>query len=409
MKAFRLRTAAAVLALAALPACGGKSADSGTGGGNGGCAGSGDIVIGVIAPQSGAVASLVGSFSQGAQQAASDINAKGGICGGRKLKVVTKDDGGPGGVDVSKDPQLAQQLVDQDHASGIVLVNDDDFKAAGSFLQSRHILTFGAFTGDDLDNPDNAVDTFSVAIPNSIERLQWKKYLLETKKVKRPAVLYETTTSYGRTQADAFCADAQAAGTPCVDRETVTLDTTDVTAQVGNMASKKADSILLEGFGIPVVRTVGTARAAGITGPILGTATTATSSNLVASFLSDQQRAGFAFVNNSTATLGEPRAATRLADELKQLGPITQPLFIPMFSYDSVRLMAKAWDQSGSLDADTASQAVEGFNIRVGDGTVYGHDAVYSNKHHIPQVEGWLSICAAVPLDTSGLAAPAPA
>lgn len=397
----RRLTAAAGVAVLAVTGCGGNSANSSGGGsGGGGCSGSGDIVVGVIAPQSGAVASIVGSFTNGAKQAAIDINAAGGVCGGRHITIVSKDNTG----DSTKDQSLAQQLVEQNGAKGVVMISDDDYANAGQYLQSKHVLDIGAYVSDALDDPANAIDTFSVAVPNKIEATLYSKFFFEKNHVKAPAVLYETVTAYGRTQGKSFCDAAQKNGTPCVDQETTTLDTTDVSAQIGNMKSKGADSILVEGFGIPVVKTIGTARAAGITGPILGTGTTATSVNLVAQFLPDQARQGYQFISYSAATKGNPAAATKLAAELKTLGPITEPLFVPMFSYDAVRLMAAGWKGANSLDGDDASAQIEKINEKAGT-NYFLHDVAYSDKHHEPQLDASAeTFCVATPLDDSGLA-----
>ncbi len=382
-----------------LSACGGNSTSV-----THGCSGTGDVVVGVIAPQTGAAHEIVGSFTTGAEQAATDVNAKGGVCGGRNLRIVIKDNQS----DFSNDAALAKQLVEQDHAAGVVLISDADFDSAGSYLQQKGVLTVGAFTGDKLDSPTTAKDTFSVAIPNKIEAKLWSAYLFKVKKVSRPAVLFETTSSFGQVQTDAFCADAQANNTPCVAREKTTLDTTDVSTQIADMKANNADSILLEGFGNPVVRTITTARAAGLNGPILGTGTAATSTGLVASLAPEAARQGYVYVNYRTASQGDPQAATSLAAELKQNNLISEPLFVPMFSHDAVELMAAGWNGAKSLNGDDASKFIETINHKVGDGTYTLHDAVYSADHHEPQVNGWLTLCVATPIDTNGLAAVSP-
>lgn len=397
----RFAAAAAATSLV-LAACGGGSPAGGSGAAAGDCSRGGDVVIGVIAPRSGAVASIVGSFTGGAEQAAKDVNARGGVCG-RHLRVVGKDNTG----DSTKDQSLAQQLVEQDHASGVISVSDDDYANFGQYLQQQHVLDVGAYVSDALDDPTNAVDTFSVAVPNRVESRAWTGYLLGQAHIRRPAVLYETVSAYGRLQSRTFCDAAQAAGTPCVDEETTTLDTTDVSAQVGKMKGRGADGILLEGFGIPVVKTIATARAAGITGPILGTQTTATSVSLVAGFLPAAARQGFVYVNFASATRGTASAATGLAAELRQTAPITEPLFVPMFAYDAVQLMALGWNNARSLNADDASVAIEKVNEKAGQGHFFLHDYAFSDKHHISQFDpSALTLCVAEPLDSDGLAKP---
>ena len=368
------------------------------------CNGSGAITIGVIAPISGAASLIVGAFGAGADQAASDINASGGICGGRHLQIVKKDNQS----DFTQDAALAKELVENDHAVGIIVVADQDQAVIGSYAQSKGVLTVCACTSDAFDSPNNARDAFSVAIPNAIESQLWTQYLLKTKQVSHPGVLYETTSGFGAEQSDTFCNAAKANNTPCVATEQTTITTTDVTQQVGDLKTHGADSLLLEGFGDPVVATIKTARAAGINGPILGTATVATSSDLITAFVSAADRQGFSYVNYRSATHGDPDAATWFADELGKQGPVTEPLFVPMFAHDAVLLMARGWANSNSLNADAASKAIEKLNVKVAPGGFTLHDAVYSPQHHEPHVTGWLTLCSADALDTRGLATVSP-
>lgn len=83
------------------------SACGGAGGGSGGSSG-GDILIGVPAPLSGDYASAGTDVVHGAELAAKDINAKGGVLG-RKLKIVSQDDA----CTAQTAAQAAQKLVAQ--------------------------------------------------------------------------------------------------------------------------------------------------------------------------------------------------------------------------------------------------------------------------------------------------------
>lgn len=393
----RAASLAAAAALA-LTCCGGPSPSEI----EAGCGGSGDIVVGVIAPRSGAVAALVTSFSRGAQQAADDIDAKSGVCG-RRLRLAVKDNAG----DPSRDAQLARQLVEREGAPAVVLFSDDDFAVVGHYLQQKKVLVVGAFTADALDDPVNAVDTFSVAIPDHLELEVWKSFLFSRQHAQRPTVLYETASTLGRRQSAAFCDAAQVLGTPCVDTETTALDTIDVRGQLARMRTRGADSILLEGFGVPLVKTISGARAAGIAGPILGTGITAISVNLIARLVSAEARHGYGFVDYRTAVQGDPEAGLSLATSLRHSGPITEPLFLPMLGYDAVQLIARGWSDAHSLNAAAASAAIEKVNTKLGQGPFTLHDVVYSAGHHEPQLQGWLQVCVAEPLDDNGLARPA--
>jgi len=129
MKLVGSRTAAtAILAAVALTtaACG-SSASSGGSPGNQGSQGA--ILIGVPVPLSGEYASAGTDILHGAQLAAKDINAKGGV-DGRKIQIVSQDDA----CQASTGSQAAQKLISQ----GIVA-------AAGGYCSTAAFPELQAF------------------------------------------------------------------------------------------------------------------------------------------------------------------------------------------------------------------------------------------------------------------------
>ena len=128
MKLVGSRTAATVIfaAVALTTAACGSSASSGSSGGQGG---QGAILIGVPVPLSGEYASAGTDILHGAQLAAKDINAKGGV-NGKKIQIVSKDDA----CQASTGSQAAQKLISQ----GIVA-------AAGGYCSTAAFPELQAF------------------------------------------------------------------------------------------------------------------------------------------------------------------------------------------------------------------------------------------------------------------------
>lgn len=110
MKLVGSRTAATVIfaAVALTTAACGSSSSSGSSGGQGGQGSQGAILIGVPVPLSGEYASAGTDILHGAQLAAKDINASGGV-NGRKIQVVSQDDA----CQASTGSQAAQKLISQ--------------------------------------------------------------------------------------------------------------------------------------------------------------------------------------------------------------------------------------------------------------------------------------------------------
>lgn len=128
MKLVGSRTAATVIfaAVALTTAACSSSASSGSSGGQGS---KGAILIGVPVPLSGEYASAGTDILHGAQLAAKDINAKGGV-NGQKIQIVSQDDA----CQASTGSQAAQKLISQ----GIVA-------AAGGYCSTAAFPELQAF------------------------------------------------------------------------------------------------------------------------------------------------------------------------------------------------------------------------------------------------------------------------
>ena len=74
-----------------------------------------DVVIGLVAPLSGGSATAGESIERGLQIAIDDVNANGGVLGGRKLRLVVRDDAG----DPARGAAVARELVEREHAVAI--------------------------------------------------------------------------------------------------------------------------------------------------------------------------------------------------------------------------------------------------------------------------------------------------
>lgn len=130
MTGHRLSLTVATLALAslALAGCGGSSSAQG---------GGPPINIGVEGPMTGQYADVGAGFWRGAQAAAAEINAEGGVLGGRHINVIQADD--------VSDPADAlpaiHKLIDVDHIVALDGPNSTVLPAISSILTSNKIPT----------------------------------------------------------------------------------------------------------------------------------------------------------------------------------------------------------------------------------------------------------------------------
>jgi branched-chain amino acid transport system substrate-binding protein len=116
---------------------GGSTAGGGQAGSGSPAANGADINIGVEGPMTGQYADVGAGFWLGAQAAAAEINAEGGLLGGRKLVVLQADD--------VSDPADAvptiRKLIDVDHIVALDGPNSTVLPAIEPILDSNKIPT----------------------------------------------------------------------------------------------------------------------------------------------------------------------------------------------------------------------------------------------------------------------------
>ena len=113
------------------------------------------VVVGAIGTLSGPVGTIVGDIITGIQIWAQYVNAHGGV-NGHVVKLVVGDDGG----DPARFNSLAQQMVEQDHAVAFVFTSLGLAPGGNnSYLDGRHVVTFGTEGGLDVAYQDPYVAT----------------------------------------------------------------------------------------------------------------------------------------------------------------------------------------------------------------------------------------------------------
>ncbi|HET6966020.1 MAG TPA: ABC transporter substrate-binding protein [Acidimicrobiales bacterium] len=141
---------AAVLALAGCGSSSHSNAGSGSTGGSSGGSGGGSkspIVIGYISNLTGVASSTFADGPGGAQAVIDQVNSQGGV-NGHPLRLVVKDDASS----VNGDQTAAQELVQNDHATVVIMYSSFGF-AGAPLLQKAGIPVVGsAFDGPEWGN-----------------------------------------------------------------------------------------------------------------------------------------------------------------------------------------------------------------------------------------------------------------
>src|ERR1051326_5346348 len=206
------------------------------------------VKIGVLTPLSPPGDASAGQFiTRGAKMAADDINARGGVLGGRKIELIIEDDGGTPEKGAAGMRKLASQdrvaaVIGQFHSSVTAAVQDlaEQFKvpmfatqASAKGLTERH-LTY----------------TFRTHVIDPDRVTLWDKWIKQ-QGFKRVAIIAENT-DYGVGCIEETKKQLPATN-PGVELKTIIFDRTvvDLTPQLLDIKNWKPDLVINVGIGTP--------------------------------------------------------------------------------------------------------------------------------------------------------------
>jgi ABC-type branched-subunit amino acid transport system substrate-binding protein len=187
------------------------------------------ITFGQAAVLDGPASALGQGMRAGIQAAFDEVNARGGVHG-RKLKLVSRDDG----YEPERAIAQTKRLIDDDKVFALIgPVGTPTSAAAQPIATAAHVPFIGAFTGAGfLRNPklDNVVN---VRASYAAETEAWIKHLTEDLKIRRIAIFYQDD-AFGRAGLDGVKAAMDKRGMELVaeatyERNTVAVKTALIT------------------------------------------------------------------------------------------------------------------------------------------------------------------------------------
>jgi len=222
-------SAVAVLSLAA---CGKKS--------------SGDVVvIGHVAPVTGASAHLGRDNELGAQLAIDELNAKGVIIQGKKvtLELMKEDDGG----DPKQGTAAAQKLADAKVQGVVGHLNSSTTIPASRIYSDAGIPQISPSATNPRYTRQNFKTTFRVVADDVQLGGTLGRYAANTLKAKTVAVV-DDRTAYGQGVAEEFLKSAEAAGVKVLSRQFTNEKATDFSAILTAIKSTNPDLLFFGGM-----------------------------------------------------------------------------------------------------------------------------------------------------------------
>ena len=205
-----------------------------------------DIVkIGHVGPTSGSIAHLGKDNENGARLAIEELNAKGVMIGGKKVKLelLAEDDAG----DPKQGTAAAQKLVDSKVMGVIGHLNSGTSIPASKIYSDAGIPQISPSATNPKFTRQGYKTTFRVVADDVHLGGTLGKYTVTTLKGKSIAVI-DDRTAYGQGVADEFEKGVKAAGGKTVGREFTNDKATDFTAILTSLKAKKPDVIFIGGM-----------------------------------------------------------------------------------------------------------------------------------------------------------------
>ncbi|MBS0518798.1 MAG: ABC transporter substrate-binding protein [Proteobacteria bacterium] len=196
------------------------------------------VKIGVAAPLSGAAATYGRDARDGAELAADEINAKGGILGGRKIELVFEDDKGTpqGGV------AAVQKLISVNRVKAITGGTNSSVVLAESAITRGKVLHVNAAAQADAITDQGNPWLFQVNNTVSANSRSFNAYIVNTLKPKTVAYMGENT-EFNKTILELLKTSLKDAGIELVNTSIYDSNTNDFTSIITKIKSLNPDVV----------------------------------------------------------------------------------------------------------------------------------------------------------------------
>jgi branched-chain amino acid transport system substrate-binding protein len=368
-----------VTVMAAVAACSsGSSTTSTTGSGSGSSASPFDVVIdtGTTGPYAANGVSAV----DGLEAAANVLNATQGGILGHKVKVEVLDNQG--------NPTTAAQILEQRLASGPKpdMIEPGGISSEGvvevPIAAAAKILSIGTPNAASLDDPAKYPYEFLMAPPALLSQQSLMSYF-KSMGYTKAAMIY-SSDAYGASTEQATVQAAKQAG---ISLATASYSDTGLTmtSELQSLQATHPQVLYVQGFGAPTGIVLQDLYTLGWKVPTVGDLTLA-ATPLIAQDAGKPQEKGLLVQELQIAVYSstESQAVKNYITEIEKFGPITGPLPITSYQYDSLMLVAQAAKQANSIATLAIASALEHLQQPSSPPWVTLSQYVFSPTDHAP-------------------------
>jgi branched-chain amino acid transport system substrate-binding protein len=228
--------------------------------------GSGDkILIGEFGSLSGSEATFGISSTNGLKLAVEEMNGSGGLLG-KKIKLITYDDQGK----PSEAQTVVQRLIKNDNVVAVIgEVASSRSKAGAPICQQNKIpMITPASTNPEVTAIGDYI--FRVCFIDPFQATVVSKFIINTLKLKRVAVLKDVKNAYSTGLSDFFEKEFKSMGGEIVEVQSFQAGDKDFKAQLTSIKAKNPEAIFIPAYYTDVNLISIQAREIGITVPLIG-------------------------------------------------------------------------------------------------------------------------------------------
>ncbi len=286
--------------------------------------------------------------------AVEDINAKGGILGGRKIEYIVTDEKG----DSTEAVNAYNALMDQEIVALIGDVTSKPCKAVAAKAAADNMPMLTP-SGTDADITKAGKNVFRACFIDPYQGQLMANYAAKKLNAKTAAILYDSGDPYSTGIADAFEEAAKKEGMEVTNKEGYASKSTDFKTQLTKIKGKNPDVLLIPVYYGDVALIVDQIQQQGITSKLLG----ADGWDGVASEVAKKSDDIKKLLNNAyfcsqySASSTDPDLQAFLTKYKEKNGK--EANMFAVLGYDSMQIMAAAIDKAGSTDSDKIIEALK--------------------------------------------------
>ncbi|MGZ6140510.1 MAG: ABC transporter substrate-binding protein [Myxococcaceae bacterium] len=316
-----------------------------------------DIKVGVYGPYTGGSAGMGVSMRNGVEQAADEINAKGGIMG-QKVVLVKRDDEAKN----ERGAQIMQEFLDKEKVVAVLgPINTGVADNSTRYANERKVpVIINASAGAKVNeyfaqSPENYI--FRIAAADPLQTELAVKEAIDVRKHTKPAVLCDDT-NYGQGGRAKLEAALAKRNVKAVYTGKFKIKDTDMTPQVQEAKAAGADVLLVWGIGPELAAIANSLDRVGWKVDMIGGWTLS-----MAAFINNAGKNGNGATTPLTfieGTPGSPKAVAFVNEYHKKFNE--NPIAVAVAAaqgYDSLYLLKQAIEQAKSTDGDKIRLALE--------------------------------------------------